>query len=155
LAALSHGTDGRPVFGYTLLDPQYSWHSGFVYWYRKLKGLVEAHARGHGCSLSDSLATLSQKVAFLELYPYHSENFGLPTSVSSRLRPAQLAIDYAQNVLLPRARQGKVTLVITRQAKLWRLNPEENVVVYGPLEARSAHLTPGTRGGAAILEALS
>ena len=43
---------------------------------------------------------------------------------------------------------------MTRQAQHWGIEPTENVVVYNGAEARSAHLSPRSRGGLAIAERL-
>ena len=103
------------------------------------------------CSLAESLRVFSQSVAFLELYPYHSESFALPRTVTSQLHSAKLAHSYAHDVLLLRARRGEILLLVTRQAKAWGLVAERNVIVYSRGEARGAHLTPRSRGGEAIL----
>lgn len=133
------------------LNPEFSWHSGFAYWHGKFRELIAKHAAAHSCSLAESLRVFSQSVAFLELYPYHSESFRLPHSVTSQLRSAKLAHSYAHEVLLPRARRGEVLLLVTRQARAWGLIADPNVIVYSRGEARGAHLTPRSRGGEAIL----
>lgn len=139
------------------LDPEYSWHSGFTYWYGKLRRLIEKYAREHGCSSADSLRVFAQSIAFLQLYPYHSESFGLPHKIKSKLKSAKLARSYAHEVLLPRAQQGRLLIVVARQAEAWELSKksaEPNVIEYSRAEARGAHLTPKSRGGGAILQQL-
>ncbi|MDP2324279.1 MAG: hypothetical protein Q8N51_09655 [Gammaproteobacteria bacterium] len=133
------------------LNPEFSWHSGFGYWHGKFRELIARHAAARGCSLAESLRVFSQSVAFLELYPYHSESFRLTRTVTSQLRSAKLARSYAHEILLPRARRGEVLLLVTRQARAWGLVAEQNVIVYSRGEARGAHLTPRSRGGEAIL----
>jgi hypothetical protein len=133
------------------LNPQFAWHSGFGYWHGKFRELIANHAAAHGRSLAESLRVFSREIAFLELYPYHSESFGLPRSIRSRLVSARLACSYAHEVLLPRALSGETLLLVTRQAKEWDIGASRNVIVYSSGEARGAHLTPRSRGGEAIL----
>jgi hypothetical protein len=133
------------------LNPFFAWHSGFDYWHGKFRAVIRQHANTHGRSLAESLRLFSREIAFLELYPYHSESFGLPNSITSRLVSRSLACSYAHDVLLPRARSGETLLLITRQAKQWGISEERNVIVYSRGEARGAHLTPRSRGGEALL----
>lgn len=133
------------------LNPEFSWHSGFAYWHGKFRELIARHAAVHGHSLAGSLRIFSQSIAFLQLYPYHSESFRLPHSVTSQLRSAKLARSYAREVLLPRARRNELLLIVTRQAKAWGLVADRNVIVYSRGEARGAHLTLRSDGGEAIL----
>jgi len=148
-------SEAGPEHANPFLNPQFAWHSGFGYWHAKFRELIANHAAAHGRSLAESLRVFAREVAFLELYPYHSESFGLPRSITSRLVSARLARSYAHEVLLPRARSGETLLLVTRQSKEWGLGAERNVVVYSRGEARGAHLTPRSRGGEAILRHLS
>jgi hypothetical protein len=52
--------------------------------------------------------------------------------------------------LLPKARDGKVIIVVTRSVKNWQLPQHKNIISYEGGETRSAHLTLKSRGGKAI-----
>jgi len=133
------------------LEPVHSWHGGSRYWTRKLGDLIRADAERRGEPYLRALARFASAVATIELVPYHSPKFELPGRVVRNLRSAELARGYVRNVLLPRAKAGDCLVVVTRQAKAWGLVPGRNVVVYGPSEARAAHLSTRSPGGRAIL----
>jgi hypothetical protein len=137
------------------LDPLFSWHSGFKYWHEKLRKVIDRLAERHSVARSEALRLVSGRVASLELYPYHSARFDMPSSLAQQLWSAKLARSFAHDVLLPRVRSGKAIIVITRHASAWGLSPRRGIIVYGRGESRGAHLTPNSRGGRAILRQLA
>jgi hypothetical protein len=137
------------------LDPQLSWHSGFVYWHRKFGGLIDAVASTRRWSRRKSLELVANRIAIIELVPYHSASFRLPRSLLGKLHSVRLARSFVHKVLLPRAKNGRVLLVCTRAAKRWGLGRGSGALLYNrPGEARGASLSPHSRGGKAILERL-
>jgi hypothetical protein len=144
----------NPDFPNLHLNPEFSWHSGFTYWHKKLGKVMQQYSERAGASPRETLSLFSKELAIFELYPYHSTEFGIPPRVASQLKSAQLARAYAQEVLLPRARAGKTLLVATRKAPEWGLAEEPGVIVYKGSEARGAHLGPSSRAGEAILDHL-
>lgn len=140
--------------GFYFLTPESSWHSGFRYWHSKLLGVVEEFSHTAGMPLVEAFAFVRRHLAAIELVPYHSESFGLSDRVVRDLRSVQLAQKYVREVVLPRAARGDATVVITRKAREWGVEPGDRVIVYGSSEARAAHLSPNSRGGRAILDAM-
>ena len=136
------------------LDPQFSWHRGFDYWHAKLKDVISDFAHQKGLPYGRARKFFQSRIAALELVPYHSVKFSVPTGVSNSLRSVRLARAFVQEELLPRAKNGDCLLVVTRAAKHWQLSAHRNVIIYGATEARSAHLSPNSRGGLAILKFL-
>lgn len=136
------------------LDPQFSWHGGFDYWHTKLCELIAALSKRTAISYGQARRSFQTQIAAIELAPYHSVNFALPDRVIKKLRSVQLARTYVHDELVPRARSGECLLVVTRAVKRWQLPQHRNIVTYTGSEARSAHLTPKSRGGAAMLEFL-
>ena len=141
-------------FPFLFLDPRFSYHGGFDYWRRKLKGLLSLAMDQHHVTLPEALHFLSRRVAILELLPYHSSVGGLGNRLLGELRSVSLMRSFVQEHLFPRAESGDALLIVTRQAQQWGIEPTENVVVYGGAEARSAHLSPRSRGGRAMAERL-
>ena len=139
-------------FPFLFLDPRFSYHGGFDYWRRKFKGLLSLAMDHHQMTLPDALQYFSRRVAILELFPYHSSVGGLGEKLLRELRSVSLVRSYVREHLLPRAKSGDALLIVTRQAQLWGLEPTKNVVVYRGAEARSAHLSPRSRGGLAMAE---
>ena len=140
--------------GFHDLQPDSSWRGGFQYWHGKLSALATQLTQSTGQSLPEAFDLIRRNLAIIELAPYHSATFGLPNSLLTQLRSVRLAQDYVRTVVAPRAINGDATIIVTRRAKLWNIEPSERVVVYKGSESRGAHLGPTTRGGAAILEAL-
>ncbi len=140
---------------FVYLDPIFSWHTGYSWWHGKLRGVIGELAQRWGTSFAQARRAIAQRIAALELVPYHSANFRVPPAVLTRLRSADLARAYVRDVLAPQAAAGQMLLVVARQDRVWQIAAGENVVVYSGAEARAAHLTPSSRGGSRILEMLA
>jgi hypothetical protein len=70
------------------------------------------------------------------------------------MQSSKLAKQFVHKVLVPRARQNDVLIVVTRKAREWDLPSDSGAIVYGKEEAQAAHLSESSRGGAAILKFL-
>ena len=143
-------------YPFLFLDPSFSWHSGFLWWTRKLAPIIREVLAKRRASPQDALRTLSQSVANIELYPYHSRRFCLPAHVRRQLRSVELARSFVTEVLLPKARSGKVLLVVMRRKRDWGLSTRKRrgVLSFNVSEARGAHLSTNTKIGRAVLERL-
>ena len=141
---------GRNIF----LDPAFAWHGGFSYWHAKFQQIVGELADFLDIARTESLAILAAQVAILEFIPYHSTVSKVPLRITKQLRSPMLAKQFVHDVLAPKAKKGEVLIIVTRYAKHWDLPESENVIIYSSSEARAAHLTPNSRGGAAILAML-
>lgn len=137
------------------LDPAFSWHSGFMYWHRKLRGVIDEVARARGLNHLAALEFVGHRIALLELVPYHSSSFGLPKSLVNELPSVGLVRSFVRQELVPRAKAGHVLLICTRAAKRWELPRGSGAVLYNrPGEARGASMSLRSRGGKAILKRL-
>ena len=137
--------------GFLFLEPRFAWHGGFLYWNTKLRSLIDTYGRRAGITYGEARRLFQAKLAVLQLVPYHSLSFAVPDGVSNALESVALARAFVREELLPRARAGRCLIVVCRRASAWGLPDCENVVTYAATEARSAHLGPRSRGGAAIL----
>jgi len=146
-----NGSDRYPFFA---LDPRFAWHPGFQYWHRRLQGLARALALKDDIDYQDALAVLAKHIACLEYVPYHSKSFGLPTSVQTKLASVRSMTEYVHEYLVPRARIGQATIIVTRSSKAWGMPQHENIVVYEGGETRFASLSLNSRGGSAIAATL-
>src|SRR5689334_14220971 len=140
-------------FPFFYLDPTFCWTTGFQWWEGKLRGIIETLAERHfKSSYRKALEFTSQRVASIELIPYHSKKFGY-WRMLGKMPSAVMAQETASSIVQDvRVRKGCV--VVTRQISAWKLPMTDSVVCYGPAEARAAHLTPGSRGGSVILDRL-
>ncbi len=142
----------KSEYGFLYLDPQFCWHSGFVWWEKKFRELVQEIARlKFNGNYRDALREFSHRVASVELVPYHSSSFH-EHGIIERLPSVAKVRAFVQRDLVPAARAGEKTLIITRQAKAWGLASEKgNIVVYEGGHTRGASLSPRSAGGKAIL----
>lgn len=141
-------------FPFIHLNPRFCWSGGYRWWEKKLRDLALALIADEG-SYYNALRKLSQRIAAIELMPYHS--LVCASSILPKLRSVRLAKEYVQDVLVPCARRREIALVVTRQAKAWLgggFKPTGDIVVYDAAHARGASLSIKSAGGVAILKRL-
>jgi hypothetical protein len=90
----------QPSFYY--LDPRLSYSGGYIWWKKKLNGLVRA---GFG------LDELAEKIMCVEYLPYHSVNY----KHSKQILPSQR---YSFELVRRAVEQGKV-IVMMRSERIW------------------------------------
>lgn len=134
------------------LDPEFCWHSGFNWWEKKLRDVttVIAAEKFNGRYL-DALRDLSTRLAHIELVPYHSSSFRGHTLIDD-LPSARAAKRFVHDTLIPAAKTGAKTIVVTRQGAAWGLSRQcKHLVIYQGGQTRGASLGRDTPGGRAIL----
>ncbi len=139
-------------FPFLELDPHFCWHSGFVWWEKKLRDVITAIAnkKFNGCYF-EALRDLSTKLACVELVPYHSPSFRAHALIR-QLPSADMMRAFVHESLVPDANAGQRTLIVTRQAKAWGFaHSTKNIIVYRGGATRGASLSPNSQGGKAIL----
>ena len=84
------------------------------------------------------------KVAFLNISPYKSKRFD-DWHMLAALPSCRVAINHAQRVLFPEARQGKRTVVCLRSAKWWGLKRGESYPgrLFAPMSGMSGMIAYG------------
>jgi hypothetical protein len=131
-------------FPFFYLDPEFAWHSGGRYFRARLHWLAEALVRQERRSYREALAQIAQRVAVLQLVPYHSPNFKSGV-VLGKLESTALVKDFVRERVVPRT---EIPIVVTRKASEWALPPDRpHTVTYEGSESRAAHLSPKSRGG--------
>jgi hypothetical protein len=140
-------------FPFFFLDPQFAWTSGGQWWQSRLHSIAAELMRLNGITLQQALRHISQHVACLEMFPYHSRSF---SALKIELESKNLVCQYVEEVLVPRTRQGDALLIATRQAAAWPLpqRSNRNMIAFTAGQARGAHLTMNTEGGKAMLQLL-
>lgn len=139
---------------FIFLDPEFSWHSGFDWWHRKLSRVIEHLSRVWSVSFAEARRRLGSQLAAIELVPYHSANFHDADKWRDRLRSTALARFFVNRHVLPRVREGDTIAIVTRQVRHWRLEDLSGVVTYSGTQSRAAHMSPGSPGGQAIIRHL-
>lgn len=136
-------------------DPKFHWTGGFRWTlskFRKLIDVISTERRLY--TPKEKLDFFANQIAILELVPYHSPSFPLSPTEFNNLQSVELMKDFVEKFVIPRAKADECTVVITRKVKEWGVGRGKNVILYGPGEARGAHISPQTRGGKAILKRL-
>lgn len=140
-------------FPFFELDPYLCWHAGFVWWEKKLRDVITkiAERKFNRCYFK-ALRDLSRKLACLELIPYHSPSFRAHALVK-KLPSVERVREFVRDTLIPDAKARRRTVIVTRQAKAWGIEPPYtgNLIVYKGGEARGASLSRKSPGGKAIL----
>ena len=142
----------RGSLPFLFLDPQYSWHGGFAWWHGKLAGVISRLAKTWDVSFAEARARLARELASIELVPYHSS--GYAGGWIRHLESVSLARAFVRDIVVNRVRCGEAIAIVARQAKLWNLPKHPRIVCYTGQQARAAHISPESSGGALILRHL-
>lgn len=142
---------GKVEFPFLYLDPEFCWHSGFAWWEGKFREIARrlADEKFHGHYL-DALRDLSQRLASLELVPYHSISFAEHRALRhlASVRQARL---FACGELANRAAPEDATVIIIRRLRDWDVPNNKKIIRYPRRLWRGASLGSKTPGGKAIL----
>ncbi len=139
---------------FVFLDPQFGWHGGFDWWHSKLAKLIDHLSSMWHVSFCEARRRLGRALASIELLPYHSSAFRDSGRWLQNLPSAALARAFAAQHVVSRVRSGEAIAIVTRKVAYWDLPDLDGIVTYSPTEARSAHLTPESPGGRAIIRHL-
>lgn len=144
--------NGSADYPFTSLDPTFAWQSS--YWRKKLRGIAHALQESEKVdSYQSALQLMSRKISCLQLVPYHSKKFRSKRVIQD-LRSRSDVISYVQEVLKPKAQNGKALVVVARGAKFWGLATDENIIICSNAQARAVHLGLNTQAGKAIARRL-
>jgi len=149
-----HQSDLDPQYPSVFLNPKYSWHGGFIYWAKKLQGILSLIQKANGFTYRDSLAFLAKNIAVLEAVPYHSIEFKGSNNLLENLQSSRAIKEFVNDLLSHRAASQEALIIVLRKNSFWGLKESSNVVIYGQGEARGSSLTPNSRGGKAMADFL-
>lgn len=143
-------------YPFLFLDPQFSWHGGFTWWYGKFARIIKVLADHWNISIADARLALGTRIASIELVPYHSPQFQERDGWLQRrqLPSIALAREFVAQTVLPRVRSGSAIAIVTRQVQSWTVSDMDGIMQYTAQQARAAHLSPTSPGGRAILRHL-
>jgi hypothetical protein len=136
-------------YPFIFLDPRFVWHPGFEYWQNKFHTIIEALAEQSGTTYRQAMSKLAKRLSCLELLPYPSKSFNAGALLN--ILPSVKAMqEFVWEILLPKAKDEKVLIIVTRGVKYWQLPKHKNIILYEGSETRLASLTLNSRGGKAI-----
>lgn len=150
-AALVDNLHQAPQRQYPLLflDPQFAWHPGARYFRGKLNWLVHEISNDRRIEYLEALRFVSQDVCCLELVPYHSTKFRMRDALLESLHSVKLMRKFVAELIESRP---DALFIATRAITRWHLPRQSNIVAYDAQQSRSAHLTPESPGGKALLK---
>jgi hypothetical protein len=136
------GISSRP-FPFIWLDPDLCWHPGFTYWHKKLRDVIgvisEKKFKG---SFPKAMQDLSKKIACVDLFPYHSAQFG-------HRRLLKIPSCEKAKSFISQTAKLRASIIITRQTEEWGVKGG-NIAVYQGGQARGAHMTANSLAGKEI-----
>lgn len=129
-------------FPFVGLDPEFAWHTGFGYWADRLGSVVGLIRQKRNDTYEEALRFVAQRVAVVQLSPYHSRTFRLPRGVMSELESMGMARDAITTELdLP----GNRLFVVARKRNEWGMRERSDtsrLKLYRGAESRSGRV-PG------------
>jgi len=145
-----------PEYPMSKLNPQFSWHGGFIYWTTKLNDVLQNLVAQKGIDYRQALSIVSKNLCIIQCLPYHSSKFGLSEKVIQSLESTRLIKQFVIEHILPSTEgDNPKTLIVLRKNSFWGVKESNpNIIVYNEREARAAHLSKTSRGGKKIAEAL-
>ncbi|OGF01623.1 MAG: hypothetical protein A2024_05550 [Candidatus Edwardsbacteria bacterium GWF2_54_11] len=126
-------------YPFLFLNPSFLWTGGGSYWSQKFGKIIEEIMGQKGWEYQKALSHISQKVAIIQSFPYHSGKYSLTKKETKKLASPKLAREYVRNVLKKKAESGKILVLVTRHAKAWGIEGRNIINFKGP-DARAAHL---------------
>lgn len=136
------------------LNPKFCWHGGWEYWTSRFGDIITKLAKQKRYSHKDALKELSNKIACLEYFPYHSKSFDIPPKIIRDMASTKLMKAFVDNFVVPKAKKDRATVIVTRHAKGWGLDKSKNIVIYDQADSRAAYLNSKSPGGKAIARKL-
>jgi hypothetical protein len=136
--------NGKRDFPFVFLNPEFSWHKGFDYWYGRLKKVVQLLSEKTRWTYKDCLSHVASNVVCLQLVPYHSTSFDahqLIQSEAPHLGSTQAIRNVAKDVAL-RAEKGHALVFVLRQSQNWEIaQTEAKSQIFMEDQNRSAYLS--------------
>ncbi|BDA85473.1 hypothetical protein Sa4125_30150 [Aureimonas sp. SA4125] len=139
LAGLRQDTGRSPFWS---IDPGIANTGAFRWWWPKFAALAEGLV-GEGWTFDEAMSSLAQRVACVEIVPYHSRASGLITSDLIKALPSsRLAIDF----VCERAAEG-AQVILFRSHAAWGLADDGGLVRLVTDSMRSINVGPDTEAG--------
>jgi hypothetical protein len=126
-------------YPFLFLNPRFLWTGGGSYWSQKFGKIIESIMAYKEVTYQEALSHISQRVAIIQYFPYHSSKYTLNNKKSGKLASPKLAQEYVREYLVPKARDEKLLILVTRHAKAWGIKGRSIINFKGP-DARAAHL---------------
>ncbi len=125
-------------FKFLYLQPELLWHGASIYWQNKFSPLINYLIKEHGNSYREASKIISDRIAIIQYFPYHSKSFQLPNHILSNIESNKKIVNFVQNYLLPKAKKEEVCLICARRIGDWKLpNNDKNILILPSSKARN------------------
>lgn len=124
-------------YPFSQLNPKFSWTGGGRYWNKKLAPLIKHIQIENEVSYQEAASWVSKQFAVLELFPYHSQTFGISNKLLNKLPSSQVIKRCVQELAI---KHPDRLIIVARKVKMWGINENDNVLLFNNIEARGAHL---------------
>lgn len=124
---------------FLFLDPNFSWHPGFVYWTRRLKRTIDRIMEKRNLSHLQALEWVGQKIACVQLFAYSSKTLDSIKINSLFPQSVKAVQDYINKKILPQAKQNKKLVIVVRSIEAWGIPKGKNVILCNNSINRNAY----------------
>lgn len=137
------------------LNPEFAWTGGGTYWGNKLKDIIKENSKIKKINYVASTKEIAQKIALLELIPYHSKFYKLNKKIEEQVESSIVMKQFVRDYVYKKVQNNNACIIITRKVEMWNLQNHENIIAYKGGETRAASLTLKSRGGSKIFDFLN
>lgn len=133
-------------FPFPFLNPEFLWTGGGQYWFKKLKSYIQYVKNKNEFkdkTYSDASMFLSEKIAILEIFPYHSISFSNHKLLQkeNEIKSVEQMKMFVEKTIIPKVLRNEACIICMRQSKVWDLQDHFNIVKFSGVEARAAHIS--------------
>ncbi|OGJ60951.1 hypothetical protein A3A67_00840 [Candidatus Peribacteria bacterium RIFCSPLOWO2_01_FULL_51_18] len=114
---------------FLFLHPDFLWTGGGRYWEKRFAIIAKELLRKKKIAYKEALKLISEKVACIELFPYHSKKFSVSANTLNQLPSSQKAKAFVQKYVIQRAKRREALLIV-RGNKFWEIEESApNIVI--------------------------
>ncbi|HIH43819.1 MAG TPA: hypothetical protein HA257_01665 [Candidatus Methanoperedenaceae archaeon] len=130
-------------YPFIFLNPKFLWHGGGQYYEKKFKWLIQ-EVKGTN-SYAQKLSHIANKVAVLQLVPYHSKSYIHNHTIE--LESSKIMCSFVKKELVPKTEDGDICIICPRGANYWEnATCNTKAFVCPDTPSRAGHISKNTFG---------
>lgn len=126
-------------YPFLFLNPDFHWTPGGEYWTSRLRCLIQYWKDQKSGSWKDATKAVSERIAVVQLVPYHSRGWGLRKSCLNALKSSNLVRSFIND------RIDNTGIVVVRSRENWSFSLQDHeppdLVIYKPSQSRGGSLS--------------
>jgi len=139
-------------YPFICLNPSLCHTAGGNYWLKKFDSIIKSLRERNDLTYTECLKLISQKTCVLELFPYHSRNFGISQRVLNNLPSVRNIKDSLARLINERP---EVLIICMRKPESWGIMTlAENVFILPSESRQNASLSIKSEAGKLIYDKL-